>query len=238
MGFNGERVMKEEWRPVIGFEGLYEISSFGRVRSLPHIDSCGRLQGGIILSVKNSKGWYLTSRLTNGCIRESRRIHRMVYEAFRGEIPKGFQIHHIDGNRQNNRVDNLSLVDPVSHSKEHYVNRLIESGIDISTPQDQLKYIVKDGIIIGENPNYNNDSHYGAIAPKNKDGKYVTAKHRRIAQYELDGTFIAEYETARDAYFETGVCARNILQVANKTPYNDKGFTRKQAGGYIWKFAD
>jgi hypothetical protein len=35
---------------------------------------------------------------------------------------------------------------------------------------------------------------------------------------------------------ETGICARNILQVANKTPYNTKGKTRSMAGGYIWVF--
>lgn len=34
----------------------------------------------------------------------------------------------------------------------------------------------------------------------------------------------------------TGICQRNILQVANKEPYNSKGSIRKQAGGYVWKF--
>ena len=34
----------------------------------------------------------------------------------------------------------------------------------------------------------------------------------------------------------TGICSRNILQVANKEPFNKKGNIRKSAGGYIWKF--
>lgn len=43
---------------------------------------------------------------------------------------------------------------------------------------------------------------------------------------------------ATEASRVTGVCARNILQVADKEPFNSKGSVRKQAGGYIWKFAD
>ena len=45
------------------------------------------------------------------------------------------------------------------------------------------------------------------------------------------------YENSCDASVSTGVCQRNILQVANKEPYNKNGKIRKQAGGFIWKFA-
>ena len=44
------------------------------------------------------------------------------------------------------------------------------------------------------------------------------------------------YCNAMEASRNTGVCGRNILQVANKEPYNSKGSVRKQAGGYVWKF--
>lgn len=55
-------------------------------------------------------------------------------------------------------------------------------------------------------------------------------------EISLDGEFINSYSNAADAYRDTGVCQRNILQVASKTPFNDKGSIRKQAGGYIWRF--
>lgn len=61
---------------------------------------------------------------------------------------------------------------------------------------------------------------------------------KKIMQYSLQGEFIALFKNAKEASVSTGVCARNILQVANKTPFNKKGNIRKQAGGYIWKFAE
>ena len=65
--------------------------------------------------------------------------------------------------------------------------------------------------------------------------KYVRPK--TIQQYSLDGEFIAEYANSTDAQLATGVCHRNILQVANKTEYKP-GKIRKQAGGYIWRIKD
>lgn len=220
----------EIWRDITDYEGLYQVSNFGRLRTKSNGE-------WVIRSNVNSKGGYFSVILSDKSRKRSCRMHRLVYETFVGEIPKGFYIHHINGDKQDNRVENLMLVNPKEHSKEHYIDMLINRGVDISTPQPHLRYLVKDGVVLGDNPNY--DPNYNPRpSPKNRAGRCVTAKHRRIAQYGLDGTFIAEYETARDAYFETGVCARNILQVANQTPYNDKGFTRKQAGGYIWKFAN
>ena len=76
------------------------------------------------------------------------------------------------------------------------------------------------------------------IESRNVDGminynKFI--KTLKINQYSLDGVFIACYNNAQEASNITGVCARNILQVAKKTPFNKKGNIRKQAGGYIWK---
>lgn len=61
---------------------------------------------------------------------------------------------------------------------------------------------------------------------------------RKICQYSLNHEFIAEYNNAKEASDITGVCSRNINQVANKTPFNSKGSIRKQAGGFIWKFKE
>ena len=59
-----------------------------------------------------------------------------------------------------------------------------------------------------------------------------------ICQYTIDGQLLATYSNGEIAGKITGVCPRNILQVANKQPYNNSGHVRKQAGGYVWKFAD
>ena len=50
---------------------------------------------------------------------KGRRLHRVVWEAYRGEIPKGYHVHHHDGNTSNNRVGNLRLVTPQEHRRIH-----------------------------------------------------------------------------------------------------------------------
>ena len=66
--------------------------------------------------------------------------------------------------------------------------------------------------------------------------RYV--RPREVQQYTMDGVFIASYPNAKEAGLATGICGRNILHVASGTPYDTKGNTRKQAGGYVWKFTE
>lgn len=49
---------------------------------------------------------------------------------------------------------------------------------------------------------------------------------------------IGVFANSKEASDATGVCQRNIRQVASKEPFNKKGGVRKQAGGYIWKFKE
>ena len=106
----GSDLMSEEWKWVKGYEGLYKISSHGRLMSF-HKYKDGRLR-----KLSNSKGWYLSFPLTdkNGKAR-TKRIHVLVAENFIGEIPKGFHVHHKDGNKQDNKADNLEIVSTLEH---------------------------------------------------------------------------------------------------------------------------
>ena len=98
----------EEWRPVVGLEGKYEVSSLGRVRSLPRVTlrADGKpltIKGRILKTSTDSKG-YLTSTLTS----PDRRVHRLVCSAFYGPPPEGKdQVRHLDGDPSNNTVTNL-----------------------------------------------------------------------------------------------------------------------------------
>ena len=187
--------MTEEWKWISGYSGLYMVSNLGRIKSFrKHSD-------GYVLSTKNCKGDYLRINLyDSNRIRVTKGIHVLVASAFIGEIPSGWQVHHIDGNKQNNEVSNLAIVCPLEHREE--TKRM--------HPQ------IVTGMV-----NYN---------------RYV--RTRKVQQYTTDGVFIAAYPNAKEAGLATGVCSRNILQVASSTPYNAKGNTRKQAGGYVWKFTE
>lgn len=91
----------ETWKPVRGYEGIYEVSDLGRVMSL---------RTGKILKNQPNRG-YLCTTLTNQTTKRFS-VHRLVYEAFHGPIPDGLQIDHIDGDKANNTLSNLRAVTP------------------------------------------------------------------------------------------------------------------------------
>lgn len=106
--------MSEEiWKPVLGFEGLYEVSSCGRVRSLPRLVECvGPVKGrylsrkpGTILRPGRMSGGHLSVVL--GRDGGSRTVHSLVLAAFCGPTPPGQEIRHKDGNPANNKLSNL-----------------------------------------------------------------------------------------------------------------------------------
>lgn len=116
----------EVWKDILNFEGLYQVSNLGRVKSLDR-SFTGRNQFGAEFP-KIIKGQIITDRPKNkyskyrriGLRKEGKRYffftHRLVWEAFNGPIPKGLQINHIDENPENNRLDNLNLMTPKENS--------------------------------------------------------------------------------------------------------------------------
>ena len=95
-----------EWRPVVGFEGLYEVSESGNVRSLDRLDSRGnQIKGKKLTQCLVGPRWAVT------LYREGKRyhgpIHRLVLEAFVGPRPDGYDACHNDGDRDNNHISNL-----------------------------------------------------------------------------------------------------------------------------------
>lgn len=98
----------EEWKPVVGFEGRYEVSTFGRVRALFNTIN-KRYKAGRILKPLHAHDGYVRVALFKhfGCKAKYRSIHSLVLEAFKGPRPTGSQSRHLDGNTGNNSVDNL-----------------------------------------------------------------------------------------------------------------------------------
>ena len=94
---------QEEWRPVLDYEGRYEVSDAGRVRSLLTI----RGQTGRDLSMASLKHGYQGVGLCKNGTRRSALVHRLVLGAFVGRCPNGCEGSHLDGNPGNNSIGNL-----------------------------------------------------------------------------------------------------------------------------------
>jgi hypothetical protein len=88
----------EHWRPVVGFEGLYEVSDQGRVRN----------KHGQVLRHNKITSGYVAAHLYRGGQRHIRTVHRLVLEAFVALRPQGMECRHIDNDKTNNRLGNLS----------------------------------------------------------------------------------------------------------------------------------
>lgn len=95
--------MNEEWKDIEGYEGLYQVSNLGRVRSLWFEKE------RILKLYKNVKGYYCISLCKNG-IHQNRSVHRLVAEAFIPNTDNKPSIDHINTIKNDNRVENLRWV--------------------------------------------------------------------------------------------------------------------------------
>lgn len=130
--------MNEEWRPIPGYEGIYQVSNLGRVRSLDRRtwNPRGRgfwasLKGQDLRAVSLPTGHLYVKLLRDGQASQ-RQIHRLVLEAFVGPCPDGLEACHGDGDPTNNALPNLrwdtrsaNLRDAVRHGTHHHAKKTV-----------------------------------------------------------------------------------------------------------------
>lgn len=106
----------EEWRPVVDFEDIYQVSDQGRVRSfdrvvrLRHAGGTKRIKGKILKPGLDRKLWYPRVYLYRDDIVTQKYVHGLVLEAFVGPRPDGYSCNHKDGNKANNALINLEWI--------------------------------------------------------------------------------------------------------------------------------
>lgn len=113
----------EEWRPIAGYEGRYEVSNLGRVRSLPRRDSTGTGRRGIIRRQHRHVSGYVKVGLCRDGWLTNHLSHRVVAAAFLGPCPPGYHVNHRDGVKNNNAASNLEYLTP-SANRQHAVTVL------------------------------------------------------------------------------------------------------------------
>ena len=130
----------EIWRPVKGYEGFYEVSNCGKVRSVSHeVKSRYKTRittGKLLKQIEDKDGYYKVS-LSKNNIRRSKFVHRLVAEAFL-ENPNMFPvINHKDENKKNNKVENLEFCTVAYNTA--YNNSLLKRAKKRSKPIKAVK---------------------------------------------------------------------------------------------------
>lgn len=116
-------IVSEEWRPVVGWEGLYEVSSLGRLRSIARTIVQGSRWGGTISYEKRgavlrpgrTPGGYRTVNLYDNNRRYCTYVHALVLEAFVGPRPSGSQVRHLNGVDAGDGLANLAYGTPTEN---------------------------------------------------------------------------------------------------------------------------
>jgi hypothetical protein len=119
----------ELWHDIKGYEGLYQVSNLGRVKSLErkhkiilHGKECLRRQKEHILKQWKRSVYFLVDLWKDGR-RDIRSVHHLVYEAFNDRQIGGFFVHHKDENKENNCADNLELMTVLEHNRHHFCGK-------------------------------------------------------------------------------------------------------------------
>lgn len=121
-------LVDEDWKPINGFNGRYEVSDLGRVRSTLWPDTIGRVVRGKILTNAHRVGGYLKIDLQWNGLTLVRALHVLVLETFVGPRPDGMHGCHNDGNIRNNILQNLRWDTPTSNKQDQVKHGTIAIG--------------------------------------------------------------------------------------------------------------
>ena len=162
-----ENLPNEEWRPVVGYEGLYEVSNYGRVKTL--FKGVNKIRKPVFTNNPRYFGVNLYKENVSRLIR----IHVLVARAFIPNPANKPVVNHKDANRRNNQVSNLEWVTQLENKKHAYDKGLYKIGCEhwnSKFTEEQIRYI-RENCIPG-------DLEFGISALARKFGVCIGAISR------------------------------------------------------------
>lgn len=108
-------MIKEKWLPVVGYEGIYEVSDLGRLRSVDRVDAKGANRKGKLLQPGLTDAGYARANLSKNAVSKAKMVHVLVLEAHVGPAPQGMEACHSDGVSWNNALENLRWDTPAAN---------------------------------------------------------------------------------------------------------------------------
>ena len=188
--------MEEKWKPVVGYEGLYEVSSLGRVRSLSR--SIQGHKGYYVIPSRILKGFYAYGyryvELHKGGKHKAYRVHRIVAEAFLPNPNKYPIINHKNEIRDDNRVDNIEWCTHKYNS--NYGN--IKSKLKQSSHRIPIIQLTKEGTFVAKYQSITDASKATKIEHTNiiqcAKGRPLKCRDGKLRIRRYAGGFIWKYE--------------------------------------------
>ena len=125
--------MREVWKDLMDYEGLYQISNLGRLKSLDRVvryKYSDRIFKGKVHNPPVGSNGYMTVCLTVNNKSKTLSLHRLVAKHFVPNPDNMREVNHIDGNKTNNRADNLEWVSSSQNKLHGLKSKLYRSGED------------------------------------------------------------------------------------------------------------
>lgn len=202
--------MEEIWKDIAGYEGLYQVSNLGRVKSLKRVlkynsknqfksyKQVCEIKEKILKHTKYNTGYDYVSLCKNN-IKQNVPVHRLVAEAFISNSHNYPCVNHIDGNKLNNIVSNLEFCTFKHNSQHAYKMGLVKHFYGEKSPMYGVK---------------------GKMHPISKP----------VYKCDKNGNILEMFETVKAASESIGVKMCNISACCHGM--------QKTSGGYFWRFAN